>query len=210
MLPSYSPRWWSRLRRLAPGARGADPHAKPPAGDAEQPFCDEPRRLLAAIIVRDGLARAEERYLVDPGASLGTWFARVHETIAVASGVTLARAMEGRLPTEVDVAAELSGVYADVCAEAIRAVAQLREEGPSTQARDEVLGCVVAVRVRLVQLRWERLFELLVSLNATLEPIANGLREGDLPMGAPIDCDLVMERLITVADGAFGAVCVLS
>jgi hypothetical protein len=165
---------------------------------------------LAAIVVRDGLARAEERYLVDPDASLGTWFARVHETIAVASGVTLARSMEGRLPTEVDVAAELSGVYADICAEAIRAAALFRDEGSSTQARDEVLGCVVAVRVRLVQLRWERLLELLVSLNATLEPIANGLREGDLPMGAPIDCDLVMERLIAVADGAFGAVCVLS
>jgi len=183
--------------------------AKPPAGDAERPFCDQRRRRLAAIGVRNALARAEESYLVDPGASLGIWFARVHETIAVASGVTLARAGEGWLPSEGDVAAELVGVYADICAEAIRGAAQLREGGPSARARDEVLDHVSTLSVRLVQLRWERLLELLASLNALLEPLANRLREGDLPMGEPTDCDLVMERLITVADSAFGAVCVL-
>ncbi len=202
-------RWWARSR-----GQGAGPSRQPVAlvhaGDLDRPHCDERRRRLAATVVRDGLARAEERYLVAPGASLGTWFARVHETIAVASRVTLARSAEGRLPGECDVASELAGLYADICAEAIRGAAQLLEGESPRRARDEALDHVSAVRVRLVDLTWERLLELLVCLNAQLEPLANGLREGDLPMGEPTDCDLVMERLVAVAEGAFGAVCVLS
>jgi hypothetical protein len=158
--------------------------------------------------VRNGLARAEERYLVEPGASLGVWFARVHETIAIASWVTLSRAEEGRRPSEKDVATELAGVYADISAEAIRGAARLQREG-GPQARDEVLDYVSSFNARLGILGWERLFELLASLNAQLEPLANGLREGDLPMAAPTDCDVVMARLVAVAQNAFGVVCVL-
>jgi hypothetical protein len=165
--------------------------------------------MAARLVVQRGLLQAEEKYLVDPGATLGTWFARVQETIAVASRVTLRRIEECRLPAEDDAADELVGLYADICAEAIRAAAQVWGERPSPRAREEILHLVSSRQPSADRLCWKTFLESLARCSAALEPLANGLREMDLPMGEPTDCERVAESLLEAARHAFGAVYVL-
>jgi hypothetical protein len=181
-----------RGTRGGQGGRRGDPQApSPPA---------------ALDIVRRGILLAEEKYLVEPGASLGTWFARVQEPIAVGSRVTLQRIGEGRRLAEADIAAEQLGLQADIGAEAIRAAAQLAPGGPSPGARDAVLAVVAqSGPVRSVA----SLFDVLVALaccSAALEPLAAGLREGDLPMGPPTDGDPVSACLIEVSVHAYAVI----
>lgn len=169
------------------------------------------RAAVAVSTVQRGLLRAEEKYLVDSGASLGTWFARVQETIAVACRVSLERIEESRRPTEAEVANELMGVFADICAEAIRAAAQVWRGGSSPRARDEILRLVSVSGIPASDgPSWNSLLESLARCNAALEPLANGLREQDLPMGEPTDCDRVSECLFDAAERAFGALYGLS
>lgn len=162
------------------------------------------RREAASLALRRGLAQAEEKYLADPGATLGTWFARVHETIAVASRVSLTRIEESRALAEEDVAGEQVGLQADICAEAIRAAAQAWGVRPS-DAREEILSLVLDRHPAPVESQWKALLGSLARCNAALEPIANGLREMDLPMGTPTDCEAVAESFVEVAGHSFGA-----
>jgi hypothetical protein len=162
------------------------------------------REEAARSSLRSGLAQAEEKYLAEPGATLGTWFARVHETIAVASRVSLERFEEARSLTEDDVAAEQVGLQADICAEAIRAAAQAWGV-PPTHAREEILGLVLSRHPTHPEFRWIALLESLVRCNAALESLANGLREVDLPMGPPTDCHAVAESFVEVAGHSYGA-----
>jgi hypothetical protein len=162
------------------------------------------------MIVQRGIVQAEEKYLVQPAATLGTWFARVQETIAVASRVTLLRIDGSRLVSEDDIADEQLGVHADICAEAIRAAAQVWGGGPSPLARVEILDSLSGRRQPvLLELTWQNLLVGLARCSAALEPLANGLREADLPMGEPTDCDIVAECFLGVAGHAYGAVHVL-
>lgn len=160
----------------------------------------------AVGLVRRGILQAEEKYLVEPGASLGTWFARVQEPIGVGCRVTLRRLGEGRRLGEADVAGEQLGLQADICAEAIRAAAQLSPGGPSPGAREDILAFVAR---RGPATSVATLPDVLVALafcTAALEPLANGLREGDLPMGDPTDGGAVTDCLIEVGDHAFGVI----
>ncbi|MBS1861861.1 MAG: hypothetical protein JSS68_09130 [Actinobacteria bacterium] len=162
---------------------------------------------MAAIrLVRRGILQAEEKYLVQPGASLGVWFARVQEPICVACRVTLLRLSEGRRLGEQDVAAEQAGLHADICAEAIRAAAQLWPGGPSPETRDEILALVGARNRGTSAVALSDVLVALVGCTAALEPIANGLREEDLPMGEPTDRGAVTACLVEVIDLAFGVV----
>jgi hypothetical protein len=167
------------------------------------------RGEAASLALRRGLAQAEEKYLADPAATLGTWFARVHETIAVASRVSLARIEESRSLAEEDVAAEQVGLQADICAEAIRAAAQAWGVRPC-DAREEILALVMNRHPTPAESQWQALLESLICCNAALEPIANGLREADLPMGTPTDCEVVAVSFIEVAGHSFGVLYGLS
>lgn len=191
-------RSWNGAGGTAAGSPGA-----PPNSGKGQTF----RSYVAAIrIVRRGILQAEEKYLVEPGASLGTWFARVQETICVGIRVTLGRLEEGRSLREADIAGEQLGLQADVCAEAIRALAQIWPGGPSPEAREQVLD-VVAGRFALpVVASIADLLVVLARCTAAMEPLANGLRDGDLPMGNPTDRNAVGQSLLTVAKQSFGAV----
>ena len=167
------------------------------------------RTAAATMVVQRGIVQAEERYLFDPGATLGIWFARVQETIAVASRVTLRGIDEDRRPSDDEVADEQLGVHADICAEAIRATAQVWGGGPSPLARVEILD-LVSGRFRPTQeLNWSALLLMLTRCSASLEPLANGLREADLPMAEPTDCEVVADCFLSAALYAFGAVYVL-
>jgi hypothetical protein len=196
-----------RIWTLICARGGPEPAA---AGDLQSPgpggFLSEDRLDAAVRAVRRGLLQAEEKYLVDPGATLGTWFARVQETVAVAFGVTLSRIEESRPPSEEQIVEEQIGLHADICAEAIRAAAQLAVGGPSAGAREEILRLVSQRRPPAPQPRWAASLECLARCTAALEPLANGLREGDLPMGEPTDCDRVTESLLEAASQAFGMV----
>jgi hypothetical protein len=150
--------------------------------------------------------QAEEKYLVKPSASLGIWFARVQEPICVACRVTLLRVAEGRQLGEAEVAAEQAGLQADICAEAIRAAAQFWPGGPSPEARDEVLTLVAARARSASAVVHSDVLVALVGCTAALEPVANGLREEDLPMGDPTDRDAVTACLVEVIDHAFGVI----
>jgi hypothetical protein len=150
------------------------------------------------------LAQAEEKYLADPGVTLGTWFARVHETIAVASRVSLMRIEESRSLAEEDAAGEQIGLQADICAEAIRAAAQAYGGRPS-DAREEILSLILDWHLTPARFQWLDLLESLACCNAALEPISNGLREMDLPMGAPADCGVVAQSFVEVAGYSFNA-----
>ena len=167
------------------------------------------RAAAATMVVQRGIVQAEERYLVDPDATLGVWFARVHETIAVASRVTLQRIDESRRPGEDEVADEQLGVHADICAEAIRATAQVWGGGPSPLARAEILDLISGRSRPMEQLTWSVLLVILTRCSAALEPLANGLREADLPMAEPTDCEVVAECFLSAALHAFEAVHVL-
>ena len=207
-------RTWSLIpsrRRLGPPpALGSKaPSAEGLAACAGDPRPTKGRREAATLAVQRGLLQAEEKYLVDPGATLGTWFARVQETIAVASQVTIARIEEWRLPTEDDVADEQVGLYADICAEAIRAAARVWGEQPSPRAREEILHLVSGRQPAAAPRCWTTFLESLARCSAALEPLANGLREMDLPMDEPTDCGRVAESLLEAAGHAFGAVYVL-
>lgn len=189
--------------RRAPGS-GAGGRWATAAGRGE---ADAPDPEHAAIrLVRRGVLQAEEKYLVEPTASLGIWFARVQEPICVACRVTLVRLVEARGLGEADVAAEQAGLHADICAEAIRAAAQLWDGGPSPAARDEVLALVAARGRADSPIGLSTVLVALVSCTAALEPLANGLREEDLPMGDPTDREAVTACLVEVIDHAFGVI----
>lgn len=177
-------------------------------GPDEEPLSLERHRETALSVVRRAILRAEEHYLVDPTATLGTWFAQVQETIAAASRVTLRRIEEGRSPAEEDMVGEQVGLFADVCAEAIRAAARACGTAPSSRVREEFLQ-LVARRAPRDGVSPRTACECLACCAAALEPIANGLREGDLPMGEPSDCEAIAECFTDLACHAFGAVCAL-
>jgi hypothetical protein len=157
-------------------------------------------------VVERGLLAAEEMYLVEPGASLGTWFARVQETICVACRVTVGRLEDGRQLREVDLAGEQLGLLADVCAEAIRAAAQIWPGGPSPEARGEVLALVAERAAPAAARTIPDVLILLACCTAALEPLANGLREGDLPMADPLDRAVIEECFLVAAGHAFAGV----
>jgi hypothetical protein len=164
------------------------------------------RERAAIFLVRRAVLQAEEKYLVKSSASLGIWFARVQEPICVACRVTLQRLAEGRGLGEADVAAEQVGLQADICAEAIRAAAQLWPGGPSPEARDEILALVAARARGAFGVVLSNVLIALAGCTAALEPLANGLREEDLPMGDPTDREAVIASLVEVIDGAFGVI----
>ena len=189
--------------RGAPGS-GAGGRRATAAGRGEAAASD--REQAAIRLVRRGVLQAEEKYLVEPTASLGIWFARVQEPICVACRVTLARLVEGRGLGEADVAAEQAGLQADICAEAIRAAAQLWPRGPSPEAREAVLALVAARARSASPVSLPHVLVALVGCTAALEPVANGLREEDLPMGDPTDREAVTACLVEVIDRAFGVI----
>lgn len=197
-------RRWRLGRRAVPSPPppGAAPEA--PAGGSG--FAGADRRKAAVGVVRRGILQAEEKYLVEPDASLGTWFARVQEPICVGCRVTLLRLSEGRRLGEAEVAGEQLGLQADICAEAMRAAARLSPGGPSPGATDDILAFIA----RLGDTRSvATLFDVLVALafcTSALEPLANGLRERDLPMGHPTDGEAVTDCLIEVSAYAFGVI----
>jgi hypothetical protein len=167
----------------------------------------EGRGQAARVAVVRGLAEAEERYLVDPGASLGTWFARVQETLAIASRVALDRIEGGRSAGEEEVASEQLGLYADVCAESVRAVAQAWGARTPQETKSAILDQLAAGEYAAPAVDWAYLLEVLARCSAALEPLANGLREGDLPMtDDPTDTERVAQGFFEVASHAFGAV----
>lgn len=167
------------------------------------------RRQAAVAAVHRALVHAEEKYLIAPGSTLGTWFARVHETIAVASRVGLARIEDGRDLAEDETASEQLGLYADICAEAIRAAARVWVSEGSSEAREQIIELVSADQTGLERLCWEELVICILRCCAALEPIANGLRAGDLPMGEPTDRTEVANCLQEVAGHAYRAAVVL-
>jgi len=191
-----------REARPAPGAErgGEDP------AQVRHSLHDTDRRRRATQMVKRGLAQAEEKYLVAPDATLGTWFARVAETVAVAARVVLERLEEGRRPEEAGIAGEQLGLFADICAEAIRATSQVWNKTSPAQAREEIVELILASPRTLTGPSWVGTLGSLAQSVAALEPLANGLRDGDLPMGEPTDCDRVAEALLEVAIHALHAI----
>jgi|GEM_PF-2983174 len=204
--------FWSRFRLRreqregnalrAPGIEqgGEDP------SQLRRSLHDSDRRRRKIQIVKRGLAQAEEKYLVAPDATLGTWFARDAETVAVAARVVLERLGEGRHAEDAGIDEEQLGLFADICAEAIRATSQVWNETPSAQAREEIVELIFASPRTLTGPSWIGTLGSLAQCVAALEPFANGLRDGDLPMGEPTDCDRVAEALLEVAIHALQAI----
>lgn len=150
---------------------GVDPGGGWPEDDLE----------AAREIVRRVLVRAEESFLADPDLTLGTWLARVQETISVASATTLAAAETGRVLERDDVAAEAIGVFADLCAETVRAAARLSPVSASHDPKEAVL--TLACRDDCPsRVDWVDVKDALIRCQVAIEPLASSLREGDRPM----------------------------
>lgn len=196
---------WSRARRPR-----EQPHfAGQGADDAvsSERAADFGRRQRASLIVKRGLAQAEERYLVSPEATLGTWFARVTETLTTAARIILVRIEEGRHLDEEEVAAEQLGLFADICAETVRATSKVWEGGQPQLAREEILTAIFAsTPLTLPGPSWVGTLGSLTQCVAALEPLANGLRDGDLPMGEPTDCELLAAALLEIGVHALHAI----
>lgn len=142
----------------------------------------EDRLEAAKEIVRRVLVRAEEEYLADPDLTLGIWLTRVQETISVASSMTLAGSEAGRSLDDDDVAADAIGVFADLCAEAIRAAARL-VPGASRDPKEAVLAvacrddCLIPLGTG-----WGDLKDSLIRCQVAVEPLASTLRDADRPV----------------------------
>ncbi len=155
------------------------------------------------------LAALPSTAIYDPDLTLGIWLARGEETIAVAARVTLGQIERHRLLVEDDVATEQAGVFADVCGEAIRAAARIWG-GHLAQASEEILSLLGASEIAARRPGWDDLLISLAGCSAALEPVANGLREGDLPMDGEASHDgLVVQSLTGVARRAFEPVFLL-
>lgn len=119
------------------------------------------RDEAAAETIRHLLRHAEEHYPADSETSLGAWFARVQETIAVAGRVAVDRLHENRHLDEREIAMELIGVFGDVCAEAVRAGARVRG-GNSLRASENLILVLLGPRGSFpVRRGWNGLFEAL-------------------------------------------------
>jgi nuclease-like protein len=139
------------------------------------------RLEVAREVVRRVLVYAEESFLADPDLSLGTWLARVQETISVASATALGSAEAGRTLESDDVAAETLGVFADLCAETVRAAARLAPASASSNPKEAVitLACRDDWPSRI---DWTDVKDSLIRCQIAIEPLASGLRDGDRPM----------------------------
>lgn len=199
---------WSRFRRRRGRQRFVAPSAERVVAPMlnDQTFSDSCRRGRAALVVKRGLAQAEEKYLVAPEATLGTWSARVTETLAVAARIILVRIEEGRRLEEEEVTSEQLGLFADICAETIRATSKVWGDAPAQLARDEVLAAIFATPRTLTGPSWVGALGSLTQCLAAVEPLANGLRDGDLPMGEPTECELVAAALLEVGVHALQAI----
>jgi hypothetical protein len=143
-------------------------------------------RSTAAIeAVKRVLAGAEETFLADSSYSMGTWAMRVQETLSVAARQLSARVEAGDLLFNDDVALEQAEVFADITAEAIRAGAHFWGECSPASAREEILD-LLGDEYSFAPDRpgWNDLLLALAGSMAALEPVANALRDGDLPKDA--------------------------
>ena len=206
--------FWSRFPRrrsgVSRGANEAGPRsprlARLDSSDAPGDLDDPGQRRRATAVLKRGLAEAEERYLVAEGATLGTWFARVAETVAVADRVILGQLESGCRPEDEGVVGQQLGVLAAIGAEAIRAMSQIWDPTSPTRAREEIVELISASPRSRSGSSWAETFSALAMCLAATEPIASGLRDGDLPMGEPTDGDLVIEAFREVAEHAFRAI----
>jgi hypothetical protein len=139
--------------------------------------------VAATEAVKRVLAEAEETFLADDTYTLGVWNARVGETLAVAARGLSAHVEQGDLLLNDDIALEQAELFADVCAEAIRAAAHSWGECSPAEAREEIL-CLLEEAYAFAPERpgWDDLMLALLRGTAALEPVTSGLREGDLPV----------------------------
>jgi hypothetical protein len=186
--------------RQSPGLVRLDSSGVP--GDLGDPG----RRRRATAVLKRGLAEAEEKYLVAEGATLGTWFARVAETVAVADRVILGQLESGCRVEDEGVAGQQLGVFAAISAEAIRAMSQIWDRTSPTRAREEIVELISASPRSCSGSSWTETLSAVGRCLAVTEPIASGLRDGDLPIGEPTDGDLVIEAFLEVAVHAFQAI----
>jgi hypothetical protein len=159
--------------------------------------------------VRRILLEAEEEYPSDPDLTLGVWAARVQETIAVAADLTLAGAEDGHFPEEGGAALDVIAVFAEMCAESIRAAARVVPAPPMVRDQKEALLAGLGSEERALESRldWNGLQGVLVRCQAAMEPISGGLRDGDLPMNREVDpSGLAYDALVTVAKLGYGVV----
>src|SRR5215218_10101170 len=143
----------------------------------------EDRLEAAREIVRRVLVRAEESYLADPDLTLGTWLTRVQETLSVASSFALDGSEAGRSLDDDRVASDAIGVFADLCAEAIRAAARLAPVCSSRDPKEAVLAVACRDDCLLPSgIRWADLKDSLIRCQVAIEPLASSLREADRPI----------------------------
>jgi hypothetical protein len=148
-------------------------------------------RSVAAIdAVKRVLADAEESFLADSSYSMGTWALRVQETLSVAARQLGARVEAGDRLSSDDVSLEQAEVFADICAEAIRAAAHCWGECPPASAREKILSSLGGeYEFAPDPPGWADLLLALAGSIAALEPIANAMRDGDLRGGAMSSAD---------------------
>lgn len=200
-------RWRVPLRRHRSRSEeaAADLGAGPLFDNRERAPADA--RIAAALRVVDrAVLMAEEKYPAEPGASVGTWFARVQETISVACRVAVRRLDEDHRPCAADLAGEQLGLLADICAEATRAAAQTRPGGSALGSRVEALLFLAGHDAPALAECHPDVLVLLVHCTAALEPLANGLRQGDLQVADAVDQAIVGECFLAAFGRAFAGV----
>lgn len=166
-------------------------------------------RRVAMETVRRILLEAEEEYPSDPDLTLGVWAARVQETIAVAADLTLAGGEDGRFPGKGEASLDVIAVFAEMCAESIRAAARVAPTPRMVPDPKEALLAGLGGEETALEshLDWNGLQGILVRCQAAMEPISGGLRNGDLPMNREVDpSGLAYDALVTVARLGYGVV----
>jgi Nuclease-related domain len=187
------------------------PSFSPPIGSAHQ-LVDggqglEPREVSVEVL-RVALLRAEETYLADPNLSLGVWLVRIQETISVASAAILNAIDRDEQLAAPDIAAKLTGIFADLAAEAIRAASRLE---PARAQRDPQsfvleLGTIqLPERASISAAGWPYLKDSIIRCQAAVEPIAAGLRLDDNVAANRLDAE-AFESILEVVREAHRAV----
>jgi hypothetical protein len=164
----------------------------------------DPSAIVARRMVQVVLAEAEELYLADADASLGTWLARVEETAAVAARETMGAIEARKILADPGTAGNIAGVFADLCAESIRAAGQLVPESPDP--REDILTALEGQERGAAFPGWGDILEALASAQAALEPVANALRHGDVEMDLAGSNPDILDGLVAVASFGYGVV----
>lgn len=179
--------------------RGGGVEASPGAEDRWISRHDAAFRTVERILLR-----SEESFPAGEDMTLGTWFARAQETLAVTSRVCIGHIESGQLLGDRRIADEVMVAFGEVCSEATRTVGWLNG-GERARANQAALQLLWHYDLPIADPAWAEVLEAVARCSAALEPVANCLREGDVARedARSVDGDVIKQAWLEVGRLSF-------